>query len=91
MNTVIRLAWAGVVGVAAWAAPAGALAQSNIPDAQALRAEIATLRQDYENRIQQLEQRLEQLEAVASTPPQGAAGAADTSSAAAAMAAGLTG
>ncbi|HWJ05158.1 MAG TPA: hypothetical protein VNS57_05145 [Steroidobacteraceae bacterium] len=79
MKTVIQLAWAGVVGAAAWAAPAGVLAQSTTPEAQTLRAEIAALRQDYEARLQQLERRLEQLEVVASAPPSGAAATTATS------------
>jgi hypothetical protein len=84
MKTVIRLAWAGVVGAAAWATPAGALAQTITPEAQALRAEITALRQDYEARLQQLEQRLGQLGAVASVPPQGTAATTATSPASAA-------
>jgi hypothetical protein len=50
-----------------WLAPLGAHADSN-QDLAALRAEIAQLKEDYSNKVSQLEQRIEQLEASAPAP-----------------------
>ena len=83
MSRVLRPWLAGVACATWWLAPAGARAETN-EDLAALRAEIAQLKEDYANKVSQLEQRIEQLEASAPAP---AASSASTDAATAAAAA----
>jgi hypothetical protein len=63
----MNLAWPWLgIACAAMLVPPAAPAQSNDP-LEALRSEIAALKDEYESRIYQLEHRIEQLEAGAST------------------------
>jgi hypothetical protein len=67
MTTIFR-PWLAGIACAAALAPGGAHADSTT-ELATLRAEIAQLKEDYSNRVSQLEQRIEQLEAAAPAAP----------------------